>query len=277
VELRALTWNLFHGRDWPAAKELQIRRGRVSRKPIPGETHVQVNRDLWAEFTGVLEGQAWDIALLQECPPRWRPGFQRVCEAHGHRVLTSRNWFLPITAAIARLAPDFIGSSEGGSNMTLVRKAWAERENGEMAERRTVVLARRPERRVMALTRLECGLVIGNLHASTSPPLAERELVFAAEQLIEEAGEDGPVLLGGDFNVRPAKSPVFIELEEKYGLAPSTAPDAIDHLLVRNLEVTSPPLVHPSEKRDVFDSHSDLMVRLSDHDIVTAGFADKAL
>jgi endonuclease/exonuclease/phosphatase family metal-dependent hydrolase len=277
VELRALTWNLFHGRDWPAAKELQIRKGRISSKPIPGETHVQVNRDLWAEFTGVLDGQAWDLALLQECPPRWRPGFARVCEAEAHRVLTSRNWFLPFTAPIARMLPDLLGSSEGGSNLTLIRKQWLEEAGGEIAERRTVVLTRRPERRVMALTRLESGFTIGNLHASTSPPSAERELVYAAQQLIEAAGEDKPVLLGGDFNVRPAKSPVFIELEERFGLAQSTAPDAIDNLLVRNLEIAEAPHALAPEKRDVIDGGTGLHIRLSDHDIVTARFEGAGL
>ncbi len=269
--MRAITWNLFHGRDWPDVKELQIRKGNYSRKSIPGETHVQVNRDLWPEFTTVLAGLSWDVALLQECPPRWLPGFKRVCEAEGHRVLTSRNWFLPLTAPIARWFPDLIGSSEGGSNLTLIHRDWA-----KVADRRTFLLNRRPERRVMALTRLESGLVIGNLHASTSPPRAEDEILRGAAALIEEAGDDGPVLMGGDFNVRPAKSKVFIELSERHGLAQATPGDAIDHLLVRNLEIAEAAHPLPDEVRDVVDSATKLKIHLSDHDPVAARFTGGA-
>ena len=36
-----------------------------------GATHAQVNRPLLDEFAHVLDGFEWDIALLQEAPPRW--------------------------------------------------------------------------------------------------------------------------------------------------------------------------------------------------------------
>ena len=66
---------------------------------------MQVNRDLWREFTDMLCGADWDVALLQECPPRWEPGFARECGAESHRVLTSRNWLERLSWAIARAGP----------------------------------------------------------------------------------------------------------------------------------------------------------------------------
>ena len=45
----------------------------------------------------MLAGAEWDVALLQECPPRWARPLADACEAATHRVLTSRNWLLPLT------------------------------------------------------------------------------------------------------------------------------------------------------------------------------------
>ena len=85
------------------------------------QTHVQVNRPLLDEFASVLDGFDWDVALLQEAPPRW---FAELCtrtRSSGVRVLTSRNWFPPLQRLLADLNPDLIASSEGGSNQILVR------------------------------------------------------------------------------------------------------------------------------------------------------------
>ena len=40
-------------------------------RPERGATHVQVNRPLLDEFASVLDRHEWDVALLQEAPPRW--------------------------------------------------------------------------------------------------------------------------------------------------------------------------------------------------------------
>jgi endonuclease/exonuclease/phosphatase family metal-dependent hydrolase len=103
---------------------------------------------------------------------------------------------------------------------------------------------------------------VTSLHASTSVPLAEEELPLAAEQAVEWAG-DRPLVLGGDFNVRPYQSEVFEELEERHGLTGITAPDSIDHLLVRGAEVSSPPRAWPPEAREL--DEDGLALRLSDH------------
>lgn len=263
MELTVLSWNLFHGRDGPPDPTLYTTWAEWSRKTMTNETHVQVNRDLWREFTDMLCAADWEVALLQECPPRWKPGFTRECKAEGFQSLTSRNWFARISWAIARGWPDLIGSSEGGSNMVLARGR-----AGSIVETRELTIRERvPERRTMAFARLGSGLCVTSLHASTSPPRAEEELLLAAERALEWAGDD-PLVFGGDFNVRPHKSDVFEQLEQSFGLRGLTAGDAIDHLLVRGAEVVSAATAWPPERRELREE--DRALRLSDHAPVEA-------
>ena len=121
VEFTAISWNLFHGRDFPPDPELRSWRSRLLRIDERNETHVQVNRDLSAEFATLLAGAAWDVALLQEAPPRFATPLARACGAESHRVLTSRNALGPLRGLLARQNPDLMASGEGGSNLTLVR------------------------------------------------------------------------------------------------------------------------------------------------------------
>ena len=114
----------------------------------------------------------------------------------------------------------------------------------------------------MGFIRLSSGLCVANLHASTSPPRAEKELLFAAQQAVEWAS-GSPLVFGGDFNVRPGKSEVYEQLASRYGLTGITAPDSIDHLLVRDIEVVSGPHAWPPEQREL--EEDGLALRLSDH------------
>jgi len=259
--MRVLTWNIFHGRDGPPDKSLYTRSSKWTGATTRNETHVQVNRDLWREFTDMLCGAEWDVALLQECPPRWQPGFTRECGAESYRSLTSRNWLEKLSWTIARRRPDLIGSSEGGSNLILARGA-----SGGIVDGRELVVRRRtPERRTMAFARLGAGLCVSSIHASTTDALAEEELRLAAQRAVEWAG-GRPLVFGGDFNLRPHGSPIFDELAERHGLTGITAPDSIDHLLVRGVEVTAGPRAWPPEAREL--SEDGLALRLSDHDPV---------
>jgi endonuclease/exonuclease/phosphatase family metal-dependent hydrolase len=211
------------------------------------------------EFAELLRGEEWDAALLQEAPPRW---FERL-GADGAMALTSRNFGSAIRGRIADWKPDLIKSNEGGSNQTLVRPPW------RIVEVRRLTLAHWPERRRVLWTRIEhesgASLAVANLHASANRPhAAARELLRAAEW----CGE-GPLVFGGDFNVRPAEDETtFVELERRFGLAPFTAPDAIDHLLCRGLEVVEPPRRFAPERRELGTG-----MRLSDHAPVAAVFA----
>jgi endonuclease/exonuclease/phosphatase family metal-dependent hydrolase len=223
---------------------------------------MQVNRDLGAEFAAMLAAAEWDVALLQECPPRFAEPLARACGAAAHRALTARNSLGALRAAAARLNPDLIASAEGGSNLTLVRAAGS---LGGIAERRELVIHHgRPERRTMALTRTAAGLCVANLHASAHrPELAAADVQRAAAAATEWAGE-APLLFGGDLNLRPdADGAVFEQLRERFGLTGFTAPGAIDHLLARGLDAVDPPRHWPPRRREI--RRDGLALRLSDH------------
>jgi endonuclease/exonuclease/phosphatase (EEP) superfamily protein YafD len=264
-----MTWNVFHGRDWPPEPELQVRahKGNLRRGPRLGKRYEQTNWDLLDLFASFVNEIDWDVALFQEFPPAWKRRMAAACNAESHRAFSGRNWFQPLTSLIGRWRPDLLGAWEGGSDTTLVRPA-----AGRIAERHRVVLTRKPETRVMALTRLESGLCVANLHVSTKPSAAELELLDGAERATAFAGS-GPLIFGGDFNVRPKASPVFDQLEERYGLAPRTAPDRLSHLLVRGLRVSSHPAALPPEARDVLDPATGRLIRLSDHNPVVGKFS----
>jgi endonuclease/exonuclease/phosphatase family metal-dependent hydrolase len=216
----------------------------------------------------VLAREQWEVALLQEAPPRWFDALRERLGAQGDMVLTSRNWGSAIRDWIADRRPDLIKSNEGGSNQLLVREPW------RVVRTDQLTLARWPERRRAMRVRIEqegAALTVVNLHASANrPDAAAREVRRAAEW----AGA-GPLLFGGDLNLRPATQPaIFDELREGFGLAPVTGPDAIDHLLVRGLEVVEAPRRLPPERREL-DAPGGTRLRLSDHAPVLAAFAIK--
>jgi endonuclease/exonuclease/phosphatase family metal-dependent hydrolase len=227
-----VTWNLFHGRASP---------------PLP-------NRSLLHEFVEALDSLDWDLALLQEAPPRWRDALAHELRADSAIALTSRNLGAPLRAWIADRWPNAIKSNEGGSNQLLVRAPW------RIEEPREYTVARLPERRRMLWVRLggPSPLAVANVHGSVdSVRDATGQILRAAQQAVEWAGEL-PLLFGGDLNLRPARAPhVFEELAQRFGLAPPTDAQAIDHLLVRGLELVEAP-------------RRGTELRLSDHAYVTA-------
>jgi endonuclease/exonuclease/phosphatase family metal-dependent hydrolase len=270
VQFTAISWNLFHGRDFPPDPRLRTWRSRILRFDERNETHVQVNRDLAEEFAQLLSAAAWDVALLQECPPRWAIPLARACGAEAHRALTSRNTAGALRALLARQNPDLIASGEGGSNLTLVRTPGR---LGGIAERREVTIHEgAPERRSMALTRTASGLCLANLHATNDHLELASEDVLGAARAATEFAAGAPLLFGGDLNLRPAEQPqTFERLREEFGLAAPTGPKAIDHILARGLETLDPPSAWPPERREL--EHEGLALRLSDHNPVEARFA----
>lgn len=270
MQLTAISWNLFHGRDFPPDPALRTWRSRLLRTSERNATHIQVNRDLLDEFATLLAATDWDVALLQECPPRWWGPLAAACDAVPHGVLTSRNWLGPLRAFVARRNPDLIASGEGGSNLTLVRAA-------EIVERHELTIhSGWPERRAMAFTRIAseegARLCVANLHATNDrPAVATEDVLRGAEAATGWAG-DAPLIFGGDLNLRPQEAPAaFAELGERFGLAAPTAPDAIDHLLVCGLETVESPRQWPPQRREL--DEDCLALRLSDHAPVEAVFA----
>jgi endonuclease/exonuclease/phosphatase family metal-dependent hydrolase len=270
MEFTALSWNLFHGRDFPPDPALRTWRSRLLRLEERSETHIQVNRDLTEQFATLLASAEWEVALLQECPPRFAEPLARASGAEWHRALTSRNSFGALRALLARQNPDLMASGEGGSNLTLVRVPG---KLGGIAERREMAIHQgEPERRSMAFVATASGVCIANLHATNDwPQLAVQDVLRAARAAGEWAGQR-PLIFGGDLNLRPGQQPrLFEQLRKEFGLAPTTAPDAIDHILCRGLEVVEPPTKWPPEKREL--QVEGRALRLSDHAPVQATFA----
>ena len=195
--MRVLTWNLFHGRSVPPA-----------------------GRALANEFAAKLAGWEWDLALLQEVPPWWPAQLARAAAAQKRAVLTSRNSLLPLRRALAVRRPDLIKSNGGGANAILSRL--------DIAEHRALRLRKWPERRVAQLAKLADGTIVANLHASTRVHLAEEELEHLWDRALAWAG-DGPLVLGGDLNLRSPHRPGF-------GIVHAAQRD-VDHIFARRLEL----------------------------------------
>jgi endonuclease/exonuclease/phosphatase family metal-dependent hydrolase len=249
IVVRAITWNLFHGRDLPV--------------------EVDYKRSLHAEFAALLARFEWDVALLQEAPPRWFNELAFAAGAQGRLVKTSRNQFGFLRGWIADLRPDLMKSGEGGSNQILFRPPW------QVVAERQLTLARLPERRRMLWLRLEhpsgATLCVANLHASAhKPERAAQELVRAASAARGWSGKH-PLLLGGDFNVRPSEQPWLFEQLARDGFSGPTGEKLIDHLLVRGGRIAGQPRQLPAERREVRAGSAE-RVRLSDHAVVVASF-----
>ncbi len=258
-----ISWNLFHGRDWPPNEALLTLRSRLLGVSERDDTHVQVNHPLRREFATVLGQLDWSLALLQEAPPTWLRPLCRELGVSGVSALTARNLGAAPRAALARLNPDLIASGEGGSNQLLVRAPW------RIAEVRRLTLTHRPERRRMLFARVENpdGRAIGvaNLHATAHDEAAAARDVERAAERASAWAEEAPLIFGGDFNLRPASAPqAFERLRARYGLNGPTGPKAIDHLLVKGISAQTAPERLPAAAREV-EIEDGLRIRLSDH------------
>ena len=207
--MRVLSWNLYHGRDFPPDKALFTLRSRVLRVTERNETHVQVNRSLLDEFAGWLAGREWDVALLQEAPPRWFGELERRTGSSGARVLTSRNVLPPLQRLLAEANPDLIASWEGGSNQLLVRAP------GRVVEQREPdahTATRAPADAVGAHSAAGRGDVVLREPARVRGPAPEgdRTRCLAAAAAAVEWSEADPLVFGGDLNLRPARHPARV-------------------------------------------------------------------
>jgi endonuclease/exonuclease/phosphatase family metal-dependent hydrolase len=266
--VRVISWNLFHGRDAPPDPSLYTRRSRILGVEERGVTHVQVNRSLFEEFAELLAGEAWQLALLQEVPPRWLVPLCRRTGASGASALTARNLGAGARAWLADRRPDLLGSWEGGSNQLLVRPPW------RIEGVRRLTLTRWPERRRLIFAELlgpgARRLAAANLHASISGRGPEADVLRAAERASAWSGHR-PLVLGGDLNLRPRHSPfVFHALQGRFGLAPPVAPHSVDHVLARGLDLLGPPQLLEPRWRERSIGHR--LLRLSDHQPVVAHF-----
>jgi endonuclease/exonuclease/phosphatase (EEP) superfamily protein YafD len=221
MSLRVLTWNVFHGRAVPPRDE-----------------------DLLDAFASRLAGWRWDVALLQEVPPWWPAALASACDAEVRFALTSRNALLPLRRAVASRRPELMRSNGGGCNALLVRGLGGVRAH---ARRR---LRAWPERRVVHAVSVGDGLWFANVHASTHPPRARRDVALAHATALRWAGE-APLVFGGDCNV--ARAPRLP------GLAHVGA-SHVDHLFARGLAHARAEML----ERDGLSDHAPLLVTFGD-------------
>ena len=181
--MRVLTWNVFHGRSLPGS-----------------------GRDLTGEFATVIADWEWEVALLQEVPPWWGRGLGEAAGASARTALTSRNALLPLRKVIATRLPDVIKSNGGGANTILVR-------GQAVTEHRRATLRWWPERRVVHAVRTADGAWWANFHAQVhSEERALADARKAARALLNWSAGVGPLVLGGDANVRKPVAPGFTHL-----------------------------------------------------------------
>jgi len=222
MSLRVLTWNLFHGRAVPPR-----------------------NADLFDAFALRLAGWRWDVALLQEVPPWWPAALARACAAETRFALTSRNALLPLRQRVATCRPELSKANGGGCNAILVRDLGGV----DVHVRRRLCVW--PERRVVHAVRVGAGTWFANVHASTHPPHARRDLVRAHAAVLRWAG-DAPIVFGGDCNV------VRLALPDVEHVGASH----VDHLFARGLAYA-----HTREQtleRGQLSDHAPLLVTFED-------------
>ena len=198
MALRILTWNLFHGRSKP-----------------------ETPHSLLPEFTAMLAGWEWDVALLQEVLPWWPGELARASGASMRMALTSRNVLPALQRRIGEPRPDLIKSWAGGSNAILVR-------GQAIREHRIRRLRLLPERRVAHGVLLEDGTWVTNLHAQVHGAAgAQADLDLAADATTLWAA-GAPTVLGGDLNLHGSPTAFgYAHLGGRY----------VDHVLGRGLAV----------------------------------------
>jgi endonuclease/exonuclease/phosphatase family metal-dependent hydrolase len=200
MEIRVLSWNLFHGRAVPPA-----------------------GHDLLDEYAAALAGWRWDVALLQEVPPWWPAPLAQAADASWARVLTSRNLLLPVRRALAQRWPDLMRSNGGGANAILVRGA-------RILEHRRRRTRWWPERRMVHAVRLDSGLWAANMHLTVDHRDRGQADLRRALEAAKEWARGAPLVFGGDLNQR---RPAVPGLEHVAG-------HVVDHLFVRGLRPLGP-------------------------------------
>jgi endonuclease/exonuclease/phosphatase family metal-dependent hydrolase len=221
MSLRVLTWNVFHGRAVPPR-----------------------DADLLGVFAQRLASWEWDVALLQEVPPWWPHALARACEAQERHALTSRNALLPLRRVVAQRRPELTRANGGGCDAILVRGCGG---IDVHARRRLCVW---PERRVVHAVSVRDGdeIWFANVHASTRPPRARRDVALACATALRWAA-GAPLVLGGDLNLLRMALPGFVHAGGSH----------VDHVFARGLAPASAEVLD----RGSLSDHAPLRVTLA--------------
>ncbi len=192
--------------------------------------------ELLDEFEAALARWEWDVALLQEVPPWWPEPLAARLRAEHREALTSRNAVPRLRRALARRWPEAMKSQGGGANAILARR-------DRIVAHEVAVLTRSPERRVVHGVSLGCGVWVVNLHATAHDTAAAQRDGATAAAAASAWARGGPLVLGGDFNLRSPHWP---------GLAAAGGHD-VDHVFTAGA-------IEPRRAPEVLDRGT-----LSDH------------
>ena len=263
VNRESLSWNLYHGRDFPPDPALLTWRSRLLRLTERDATHAQVNRPLLPEFARLLDrcglgrgaAPGGAAALVRGAgaahPLERRAGAHVAQPPAGAAVAAGRPQPRPDRLERGRLEPD------------------PRAPPGASPRRRRLRLAERPERRRMLWARVELPGAASAWRTCTRAPACRprRPRRWSGRPSARSSGRPATrSCFGGDFNLRPARDPeAFAALRERLGLGDPRRPRAIDHLLARGLDVIERPRRLEPHERELRGAAAARRIRLSDH------------
>jgi endonuclease/exonuclease/phosphatase family metal-dependent hydrolase len=257
ASIRIRSWNIAHGRDVP-----------------PDRAHTHVHRKLLHEMAALMIEGRPDLVLLQEVPV-WAGSLLREATGMGVTLAPAYGAHVPFLhvplplafgAAVGKALPDLVRTQvEGQANAVLygaelllvsARRVQINQQRRLRGEPRIAQLVRVRHRRAGR------ELAVANVHADSGDNQQQLE---RAGYVLERFARGAPMLLGGDLNAG-SRSPGLRALAGRGWLEDGDDPGhGIDHLLVRGLEVASPAVAWPAERRDL-SLDGGPPVRLSDHD-----------
>ena len=295
-EIRALTWNLFHGQDGaglgPTLRSTLLGCG------VDDGAFLHLNRKWIDEMADVIASRRPTVAALQEVPPL---AVTRLAARTGmrvaHALMPPLVGSLRLRGQLAERNPDLWRTHEGTANAVLVGApwdlvpggVWTVRHNPPRFVIRTAHRLRlpgrealhwllEPRRLVAVRIRHPTGatVTVASLHCHNSRvwDLIAHEVRRVIPRVLERVPADEPVLVAGDLNAAGIEHPAIRALVAA-GLAEDTTADLVlDHIFHRGLRVASPPRALPREAREVAATHRGrgYKVLLSDHDPVEATY-----
>lgn len=295
-EIRALTWNLFHGQD--GARLGPTLRSTLLGCGVDDGTFLHLNRRWIDEMADVIASRRPTFAALQEVPPLAVARLAARTQMRvAHALMPPLVGSVRLRGRLSQRRPDLWRTHEGTANAVLIAAPWEIVPGGvwtvrhnpphfvtrtahelRLPRRETLHWLLEPRRLVAVRLRHPSGrtVTVASMHCHNSLvwELVAREVGRVIPRVLERVPPDEPVLVAGDLNAAGVEHPAVRALVAA-GLAEDTTADlALDHIFHRGLQVTSPPRRLPREVREIDVTHREhgYRVLLSDHDLVEAAY-----